>query len=92
MVLLGDGGGVKQAALVPVVGADTVARVLSRIACTASLQSAEVNGDRALIIRLDGEIDTVIALRIDDGLITGIYAVRNPEKLSHVERETSLRR
>ncbi|HSY41300.1 MAG TPA: RNA polymerase sigma-70 factor [Polyangia bacterium] len=92
VVLLGDGGGVKQAALVPVVGAETVAHVLGRIASTASQQPAEVNGDPALIVRLDGELDAVIALRIDDGLITGIYAVRNPEKLSHVERETSLRR
>ena len=39
-----------------------------------------------------GEIDTVLAVRIDDGLITGLYAVRNPEKLSHMEQETSLRR
>ena len=33
-----------------------------------------------------------MALRIDDGLITGLYSVRNPEKLSHMERETALRR
>jgi RNA polymerase sigma-70 factor (ECF subfamily) len=33
-----------------------------------------------------------VAVRIDDGLITGIYAVRNPEKLSHMETETTLRR
>ena len=32
------------------------------------------------------------AVRIDDGLITGLYAVRNPEKLPHMEQETSLRR
>jgi RNA polymerase sigma-70 factor (TIGR02957 family) len=92
VVLLGDGGGVKQAALAPVVGADTVAHVLSRIASTASLEPAEVNGHPALIIWLAGEIDTVIAMRMDDGLITGIYAVRNPEKLLHMERETSLHR
>ena len=34
----------------------------------------------------------VMAVRIDDGLITGLYAVRNPEKLSRIERETALRR
>jgi len=28
-----------------------------------------------------------VAVRIDDGLITGLYVVRNPEKLSRVERE-----
>jgi RNA polymerase sigma-70 factor (TIGR02957 family) len=92
VVLLGDGGGVVQAALAPVVGADQVTHVLSRIAAAASLQSAQVNGYPALILRLDGEIDTVMAVRIDDGLITGLYAVRNPEKLSHMERETALRR
>ncbi|MEV2272438.1 RNA polymerase sigma-70 factor [Nonomuraea africana] len=92
VVLLGDGGGVVQAALEPIVGAGSVAHVLGRIAAAASLQPAQVNGYPALIVRLDGEIDTVVAVRIDDGLITGLYAVRNPEKLSHMERETALRR
>lgn len=96
VVFLGDGGGVVQAVLAPVVGAGKVARLLGigldRIAGTASLQSAQVNGFPALIIRFNAEIDTVIAVRVDDGLITGLYAVRNPEKLSHMERETALRR
>jgi RNA polymerase sigma-70 factor (TIGR02957 family) len=92
VVFLGDGGGVVRAALAPVVGASTVALVLGRISDTAALQAAQVNGYPALIIRLNGEIDTVVAMRIDGGLITGLYAVRNPEKLSHMQRETALRR
>jgi RNA polymerase sigma-70 factor (TIGR02957 family) len=95
VVLLGDGGGIVQAVRAPVVGADRVARVLTagrRRIAAASLQPAQVNGYPALILRLNGEIDTVIAVRIDDGLITGLYAVRNPEKLSHMQQETSLRR
>ena len=96
VVFLGDGGGVVEAVLAPVVGADRVARLLAvgldRIAGAASLQPAQVNGFPALTIRFNGEIDTVIAVRIDDGLITGLYAVRNPEKLSRMERETTLRR
>jgi RNA polymerase sigma-70 factor (ECF subfamily) len=96
VVFLGDGGGVKQAVLRPVVGSDKVARLLAvglgRIAGTAAIHPAQVNGYPALVLRFDGEIDTVLALRIDDGLITGLYAVRNPEKLSHIKRETSLRR
>jgi RNA polymerase sigma-70 factor (TIGR02957 family) len=92
VVLLSDGGGAVPAALAPVAGADTVACILGRIAAAASLQPAQVNGYPALIIRLNGEIDTVLAARIDDGLITGLYAVRNPAKLSHLERETALRR
>jgi RNA polymerase sigma-70 factor (TIGR02957 family) len=96
VVLVGDGGGLKQAVPKPVVGADKVARLLAaglgRIPATASLHSTQVNGHPALVLRFDGELDTVVALRIDDGLITGLYAVRNPEKLSHMERETALRR
>ncbi|BDT92539.1 MULTISPECIES: RNA polymerase sigma-70 factor [Nocardia] len=95
VVLLGDGGGVVQATLSPVVGADRVARVLAaglgRLAAAAR-QPAQVNGYPALILRRDGEIDTVVALRIDDGLVTGLYAVRNPEKLSRMQRETVLSR
>ena len=95
VVLLGDGGGLVEAAVSPIVGADKVARVMAlglpRLA-EASLELAQVNGYPALILRFNGEIDTVTALRIDDGLITGLYAVRNPEKLSHLEKETSLRR
>jgi RNA polymerase sigma-70 factor (ECF subfamily) len=96
VVLLGDGGGVKQAVPRPIVGADRVARVLAaglaRIAPAASPRPVQVNGYPALILRLNGEIDSVVAVRIDDGLVTGLYAVRNPEKLSHMERETALRR
>jgi RNA polymerase sigma-70 factor (TIGR02957 family) len=96
VVFLGDGGGVVQAVRTPVVGAGGVARLLavglSRIPAAASLQPAQVNGYPALILRLNGEIDTVMAVRIDDGLVTGLYAVRNPEKLSHMEQETALRR
>jgi len=96
VVFLGDGGGVVQAVRVPVVGAAKVARLLAialeRIATEASIEPAQVNGYPALILRIDGEVDTVIAVRIDDGLITGLYAVRNPAKLSHMEQETTLRR
>jgi RNA polymerase sigma-70 factor (TIGR02957 family) len=92
VVFLGDGGGVVPAALSPVVGAGLVAQVLARITAAASLRPAQVNGHPALVLRLDGEIDTVVAMRVDDGLITGLYAVRNPEKLSRMAQQTALRR
>lgn len=96
VVFLGDGGGIKQAVPRPVVGSDTVARLLAvgfdRIRTHMSVEPVQVNGSPALLLRLDGEIDTVIALRIDDGLVSGLYSVRNPEKLSHMDRETALRR
>jgi RNA polymerase sigma-70 factor (ECF subfamily) len=96
VVLLGDGGGVKQAVVRPIVGADKVARLLAeglrRIAGAASVEPVQINGGPALIIRLNGEIDDVVAVRIDDGLISGLYIVRNPEKLSRIERETAVSR
>ncbi|MFI6878603.1 RNA polymerase sigma-70 factor [Streptomyces sp. NPDC050400] len=91
VVLLTDGGGVVRAALAPVVGAGLVAEVLGNIAST-TLHPTLINGDPALLVRRGGEVDTVIAMRIDDGLITGLYAVRNPEKLSRVERENPVGR
>ncbi|SCL57250.1 RNA polymerase sigma-70 factor, ECF subfamily [Micromonospora citrea] len=96
VVLLGDGGGVKQAVPRPVLGAEKVARLLhggwGRVAAISSWRPTQVNGHPALVLQLDGELDTVVALRIENGLIAGIYAVRNPEKLSHMERETALSR
>ena len=97
VVLLGDGGGVKQAVLRPIVGADRVGRLLSvglptEFRARRAVEPVHINGCPALLIRLNGEIDNVVAVRIDDGLITGLYVVRNPEKLSRVERETAVSR
>jgi RNA polymerase sigma-70 factor (TIGR02957 family) len=96
VVMLGDGGGVKQAVPRPIVGADKVARLLAvglpRLVGTASTEPVQINGGPALIIRLNGELDGVLAVRIDDGLISGLYFVRNPEKLSHIERATPVSR
>jgi RNA polymerase sigma-70 factor (ECF subfamily) len=95
VVFLGDGGGVKQAVPRPVVGADKVARMLLGGLGRAegwTMEPWRANGYPALIVRFGGELDTVIALRLDDGLISGLYAVRNPAKLSHMEQETALRR
>ncbi|WP_107420161.1 RNA polymerase sigma-70 factor [Streptomyces parvulus] len=96
VVLLGDGGGIKQAVLRPVTGADKVARLLLgglvKLPVAMSMDPAQVNGHPALLIRLDGELDTVMAVRFDDGRISGLYAVRNPEKLTRMERETTLHR
>jgi len=66
--------------------------VLGRLAPVASLEPADVNGHPALIVRIDGRIDNVLAARVEGGLIAGLYAVRNPEKLSHLPNETALAR
>jgi RNA polymerase sigma-70 factor (ECF subfamily) len=96
VVALSDGGGIKQAVLRPIVGADKVARLMTvalNMAGTAmSFEPVQINGGPALIMRLHGELDSIVAMRVENGLITGLYTVRNPEKLSRVARETALSR
>jgi len=92
VALLTDGGGIVPAALAPITGAAGVAAVLSRIGASAQMQIVHVNGYPALTIRLGGELGAVVAVHLRDGLVDGIYAVRNPQKLSRLGRETALRR
>ncbi|WP_119730493.1 RNA polymerase sigma-70 factor [Thermomonospora amylolytica] len=96
VVLLSDGGGLKRAVPRPIAGAGRVARLLAagwdRVGAEAAVEPVQVNGHPALILRLNGEIDGVVAMRVENGLITGLYFVRNPEKLSRVKQETALSR
>ena len=91
---MGDGGGIKQAALRPIIGADKVARFMSgglgKNQLPVTVTSTMVNGSPALLVRLDGEIDGVMAIRVEDGRVAGLYYVRNPEKLTRVASETPL--
>ncbi|MEV0460725.1 hypothetical protein [Catellatospora methionotrophica] len=92
VVVVGDGGGLKQAALRPVVGAENAIRLfvgsLQKVGGVLTAEQTVINGNPALLFRFDGEVDGVAALRIEDGRVTGIYYVRNPEKLSRVDSET----
>ncbi|PZU01683.1 MAG: RNA polymerase subunit sigma-24 [Gordonia sp. (in: high G+C Gram-positive bacteria)] len=96
VVLLGDGGGVKKAVVRPIVGSDRVARLLAvglpRIEGSVSTERVLINGSPALIVNIDGQIDNAVSFRFDEGKITGLYVVRNPEKLSRLAQEVSLDR
>jgi RNA polymerase sigma-70 factor (TIGR02957 family) len=96
VVLITDGGGVKQAALRPIRGADKVLRwlagVMSQNAGTPSAEPTTVNGGVGLRLLLDDELDTIATLRIDDDKVTGLYFVRNPHKLERVDEEVPLSR
>jgi RNA polymerase sigma-70 factor (TIGR02957 family) len=96
VVVIGDGGGVRQAILRPLVGADTVARVmahsLGKLGDSLTLAPVQVNGSAGFVVSLDGSFDSIMALRIEDGLVAGIYTVRNPEKLSRAHQQTALSR
>ncbi|MGV9691108.1 RNA polymerase sigma-70 factor [Streptomyces sp. NPDC003444] len=94
VVLVSDGGGVKRAAVRPVVGAGKVARFYlggsAKAGFAITCEPTAVNGDPALAVYLDGAFDGVMALRVADGRVTGLYYVRNPEKLTRVTAETPL--
>src|SRR5690606_31246394 len=93
VLLVADGGGIAPAATTPLVGVDEVAGLLMRrVRSAVSLRPALVNGYPALVIRSDDRVETVMAVRVEGGLITELYVVRNPEKLSRMERETAVSR
>jgi RNA polymerase sigma-70 factor (ECF subfamily) len=96
VVALSDGGGLRHALLHPVVGADSVARLLAagwwRRDAERAVEQVQVNGAPGLLVRVSGQIDGVVAVRIEHGFVTGAYHVRNPEKLSRMESETDVRR
>jgi RNA polymerase sigma-70 factor (ECF subfamily) len=94
VVLLSDGGGVKRAALIPVTGAEKVARFYlgtsAKVAATIRCEPTVVNGSPALAVYRDGDLDGVMAARVEGDRITGLYVVRNPEKLTRLNSETPL--
>ncbi|MQM26157.1 RNA polymerase sigma-70 factor [Glycomyces albidus] len=94
VVAISDGGGVKQAAPWPVVGADKVARFvvggLTRHDVALTLEPTAINGSPALALHVEGQLEGVIAVRVEDARITGLYFVRNPHKLTHINTEVAL--
>jgi RNA polymerase sigma-70 factor (ECF subfamily) len=77
----------------PVLGADLVAPLLAGIEPATSVQPAQVNGFPALVVRVDGAIDTLVSVRVDEhGRPAELYAIRDPHQLSRLERVTALGR
>ncbi|NUR29153.1 MAG: RNA polymerase subunit sigma-24, partial [Catenulispora sp.] len=95
VVMLGDGGGIRPALAEPIYGAhavsDFLGRGVGRLAGRAEFEIVQINGSPALLIHAEGEV-SVVAMHVRDGLIAGLYVVRNPEKLSRVEQETPMSR
>jgi RNA polymerase sigma-70 factor (ECF subfamily) len=97
VVLLSDGGGIKRAALRPLHGADKVARwfagVLRKEADVEfTVDWTNANGQPAALLFADGELDSVGTVTVEDGRITRIYLVRNPEKLTGLHLRRDVRR
>jgi hypothetical protein len=94
VVLVTDGGGVRKAALRPIHGREKVLRFLAAVA-PAGVPTVDVvalNGGPGVRFAVDGEIDTMGSLTVGGGRVTGLYLVRNPEKLTRAEQPTALAR
>ena len=93
VVLIADGGGLVTAARKPMTGIERVAAFLARVVELPDLvaTTAWLNGMPGIRFDVDGEA-TAVSLVVEDGRITRIYAIRNPQKLGWLEKVSELRR
>ncbi len=91
--LQSDGGGKARAVLHPLVDPAMIARfflILARKALPhARVALREVNYTPALLVWENDMLTTVFLFEIDHGHITGIYGLRNPDKLAFLARQLS---
>jgi len=90
-----DGGGKASAVRRPVLGRDAVVNFLTAIYRAnqtaglipkVSLQIESVNFEPAVVIRVSGQLVSLFVFETDGHVITGIRAVRNPDKLARLDR------
>jgi RNA polymerase sigma-70 factor (TIGR02957 family) len=92
VVLIADGGGLADAALAPVRGAELVAKVLARASRFAFTSTTTwLNGAPAGLIEVAGQPGAV-SLVVEDGRVTRIYLVRNPRKLTRLDKPADFAR
>jgi len=93
VVLIADGGGLVPAARKPLIGAERVVAFLARVADLSDLvaTTAWFNGMPGARFNVAGD-DTAVSLVIENGRISRIYAIRNPNKLGRLEEVAELRR
>jgi RNA polymerase sigma-70 factor (ECF subfamily) len=91
VIVHADGGGKRSAALEPIVGIGAVMKLHADLAKLFAergsklMQFAFINGLAGFVtLEGDGELQTT-ALEIADDKIKGVYIVRNPDKLRHLE-------
>lgn len=95
VVLVADSGGRVPSARRPVVGIDKVAPLLARfpvLAPDVRITTLLLNGAVGLRLDPDGALDTAVTFVIEDGRITRILAMRNPQKMARLGTEVELRR
>jgi RNA polymerase sigma-70 factor (ECF subfamily) len=91
-IFYSDGGGKRPAALHPIYGRDKIIRFFTGIIekrgvpPPQSVRRVEINGlPGFLMVDAEGKVET-LALAMHEDRIAAIYAVRNPDKLVHLQR------
>ncbi|MER6572090.1 RNA polymerase sigma factor SigJ [Streptomyces sp. NPDC001093] len=89
VVVISDGGGKAVAARRAVTGPEDVARFVLGVyrtgAAAARVEPARYNGMPAARFLTGGALDRLVAFEIRDGRITGLYGIRNPDKLDRAD-------
>jgi RNA polymerase sigma-70 factor (ECF subfamily) len=93
VVLIADGGGLVTAVRKPIIGIEKVAAFLARVVELPDLVAtiAWLNGMPGARFDVDGNA-TAVSLAVEDGRITRIYAIRNPQKLGSLGTLAELQR
>ncbi|MFB7212393.1 RNA polymerase sigma-70 factor [Streptomyces sp. NPDC056255] len=94
VVLIADGGGLAAAALAPVHGAEPVATVLARasqVVTAFETMTVWLNGAPAGRFEIDGE-PTAVSLVVENGRVTRVYLMRNPQKLTRLDELAQITR
>ena len=90
VVYIGDGGGVVNAVRRPVLGPDKVARLVIGLLAKGDrmgevgVRVGVFNAMPGVAVTIDGVLDQVTSIEVTHGVVTAVYCVRNPEKLSAV--------
>jgi len=97
VVSVADGGGkVRGAARRPVVGAERLARYLvggmAKVEGVLVAAPTWVNGQPGIRMELDGQLVGVVSLTVEDGRITQVYSIANPDKLGWLDAEAVVAR
>jgi len=94
VVAVADGGGMVPAFRRPIEGAGRVAGVLMAALRSADFEANAVwlNGSPAIQLDVSGQVDTAVSLTVENGRITHIYAIRNPQKLERLDVAAALTR
>ena len=90
-----DGGGKVHAALYPISGRETVAKLslalMRKVPASHRLFIEEINGAPALLSWSEAHLNWVLIFDIFDNSIAGLRSILNPDKLAFLQRQLERR-